>query len=184
MKTEKTGTILEDRFLWIDGDMTIDAKDVELFIEKGVPTSHLIVDELNIDIKNLNKSLIPSDKIRDKKELKNLDFSWVIPEEYKKLDVVNYVIDKLVIELDEQKFSETEASIREKRVSKELELFNSLEKIDVLRTIIYIINTFERNNVVWGVGRGSSTHSYVLYLLGAHDVDSVLFNLPIEDFLR
>jgi DNA polymerase III alpha subunit len=54
----------------------------------------------------------------------------------------------------------------------------------ILRAITYVINTLQDKNIVWGVGRGSSVSSYVLYILGVHDVDSVKYNLDIADFLR
>jgi DNA polymerase III alpha subunit len=41
-----------------------------------------------------------------------------------------------------------------------------------------------QNNVVWGVGRGSSVASYVLYLLGVHKIDSLKYNLDIHEFLK
>jgi DNA polymerase III alpha subunit len=40
------------------------------------------------------------------------------------------------------------------------------------------------NNIVWGVGRGSSVASYVLYLLGVHKVDSIKYGLDIREFLK
>jgi DNA polymerase III alpha subunit len=49
---------------------------------------------------------------------------------------------------------------------------------------IYIIDPLRKNNSVWGVGRGSSVASYVLYLIGVHKIDSLFFDLDIEDFLR
>jgi len=47
-----------------------------------------------------------------------------------------------------------------------------------------MVDTFRKNNVVWGVGRGSSVSSYVLYLLGVHRVDSIKYKLNINEFLR
>jgi len=41
-----------------------------------------------------------------------------------------------------------------------------------------------RNNIVWGLGRGSSTASYVLYLLGVHKINSLYYDLSIEEFLK
>ena len=40
------------------------------------------------------------------------------------------------------------------------------------------------NQLIWGVGRGSSTASYVLYLLGVHRIDSMYYDLDPEEFLR
>ena len=56
--------------------------------------------------------------------------------------------------------------------------------IDVLRFMVYMIDTMRKNNIVWGVGRGSSVSSYILYLIGVHKVDSIKFELNIEEFLR
>ncbi len=40
------------------------------------------------------------------------------------------------------------------------------------------------NHVIWGVGRGSSVSSYVLYKLGIHRIDSIFYDLDVEEFLR
>jgi DNA polymerase III alpha subunit len=40
------------------------------------------------------------------------------------------------------------------------------------------------NHVIWGVGRGSSVASYVLYLLGVHRIDSMFYDLDVSEFLR
>jgi DNA polymerase III alpha subunit len=70
------------------------------------------------------------------------------------------------------------------RVSLELELFIKNNMYEVLHAMKYIVDTLRENNVVWGVGRGSSVASYVLYLIGVHKVDSIKYNLPIEEFFK
>ena len=50
--------------------------------------------------------------------------------------------------------------------------------------VIYIVDAFKKHNLVRGVGRGSSVASYVLYLLGAHKVDSHKYSLNIREFLK
>jgi DNA polymerase III alpha subunit len=70
------------------------------------------------------------------------------------------------------------------RVSLELELFIKNGMYDVLHVMKYIVDTLRENNIVWGVGRGSSVASYVLYLIGVHKVDSIKYNLPIEEFFK
>jgi DNA polymerase III alpha subunit len=47
-----------------------------------------------------------------------------------------------------------------------------------------MIDVFNKNNIVHGVGRGSSTSSYVLYLLGVHFIDSIKYDLDINEFLK
>ena len=70
------------------------------------------------------------------------------------------------------------------RVSQELELFISNGMYEVLHVMKYIVDTLRANNVVWGVGRGSSVASYVLHLIGVHKVDSIKYKLPIEEFFK
>jgi DNA polymerase III alpha subunit len=70
------------------------------------------------------------------------------------------------------------------RVSEELEAFIKHDMLDLLFCLKYIVDTLRANNVVWGVGRGSSVASYVLYLLGVHKIDSLKYNLDWREFLR
>jgi DNA polymerase III alpha subunit len=70
------------------------------------------------------------------------------------------------------------------RVSQELELYIKHGMYDVLHVMKYIVDTLRANNIVWGVGRGSSVASYVLYLIGVHKVDSIKYKLPIEEFFK
>ena len=42
----------------------------------------------------------------------------------------------------------------------------------------------KENKIVWGVGRGSSVASYVLYLLGIHKIDSIQYRLDWKEFIR
>jgi DNA polymerase III alpha subunit len=48
----------------------------------------------------------------------------------------------------------------------------------------YIVDTLRANNVVWGVGRGSSVASYVLHIIGVHKIDPIKYNIPIEEFFK
>ena len=66
----------------------------------------------------------------------------------------------------------------------ELAEFEARNLFPILQLLIYIIDTMRKNNLVWGVGRGSSVASYILYLLGVHKVNSVKYNLNIKEFLK
>ena len=70
------------------------------------------------------------------------------------------------------------------RVKTELELYKKFQLEKLLRFLIYLVDTLRENKIVWGVGRGSSVASYVLYLIGLHKVDSLKYNLDINEFLR
>jgi DNA polymerase III alpha subunit len=103
---------------------------------------------------------------------KQIDTSnWLIPQEYKAMDIESYLVDICPKENYD-------------RLIKELELYRSHKLVPVLRTMKYIVDTLRKNNIVWGVGRGSSVASYVLFLLGVHKIDSIKYDLPIEEFFK
>jgi DNA polymerase III alpha subunit len=96
---------------------------------------------------------------------------WFIPNEYYP-NLVEFLYG--CCETDEQR----------DRVSLELDLFIKNGMYDVLHVMKYIVDTLRANNIVWGVGRGSSVASYVLHLIGVHKVDSIKYKLPIEEFFK
>lgn len=98
--------------------------------------------------------------------------NWHMPEQYKNLDIVQYLIDKCTTEEQLQ------------RVASELLLYLERNMFSLLRYLVYLVDTMRQNNIVWGVGRGSSVSSYVLYLIGVHKIDSIYYELQIEDFLK
>jgi DNA polymerase III alpha subunit len=96
--------------------------------------------------------------------------------------VVDYVLDKH-IEVTKG-MCESDIIDRDSRLISELMMYKEADKLDVLRTIIYMVEMLEQHNVVYGVGRGSSVSSYVLYVIGIHDIDSFAYDLDINDFFH
>ena len=101
-----------------------------------------------------------------------LQRNWRMPQEYKDLDIAEYVLSLCKEEHELQ------------RVGQELLLYQERNLFDLLRYLKYLVDTLRKNNVVWGVGRGSSVASYVLFLLGVHKIDSLYYNLDIDEFLK
>jgi DNA polymerase III alpha subunit len=97
---------------------------------------------------------------------------WLMPDEYKNLDIAEYVLG----------LCESEAALQ--RVGEELLLYQARDLFDLLRYLKFLTDIMTSNNLVWGVGRGSSVASYVLYLLKVHRIDSLHYNLDIAEFLR
>ena len=97
---------------------------------------------------------------------------WLMPEEYQQLDIAQHVIDCCKTEDEMQ------------RAGKELLMFQERNLFNLLRYLKYLVDTMRANNIVWGVGRGSSVASYVLYLLGVHRIDSMYYDLDPGEFLR
>lgn len=183
-------TILGDRILWHDGAITFTPDQLMDFILNGGSiTPGVYVDALTEDIKIFNQ-LNPTLSVNVKRDLDHLDHTWKIPDHYKNINIKSYVHKKLldiVEKPDAQggyRFTESDIDKRIERVTEELALFKSFDMEIILRTIIYILDIFRQNNVVWGTGRGSSCNSYVLYLIGLHSVDSVQFELDLKEFFR
>jgi DNA polymerase III alpha subunit len=97
---------------------------------------------------------------------------WLMPDEYKELDIAKYVLDLCNSEEELQ------------RVGEELLLFQERDMFDLLRYMKYLVDTMRDNNIVWGVGRGSSVSSFVLYLIGIHKINSLYYDLSIDEFLK
>jgi len=103
----------------------------------------------------------------------NLQQNWLMPDEYKNLDIEEYILS-LTPPWD------PEAT----RVAQELAAFKERDMLDLLRWMKYFVDTCRKEGIVWGVGRGSSVASYVLYLIGVHKIDSLKYNLDWQEFLR
>jgi DNA polymerase III alpha subunit len=98
--------------------------------------------------------------------------NWFMPKEYYDFEIIGYLLDKTTNEEEYQ------------RVVTELELFAQHNMILLLKYVKYLVDTMRKNDIVWGVGRGSSVASYVLYLIGIHKVDSIKYELDIKEFLK
>ena len=98
--------------------------------------------------------------------------SWHMPDEYKQLDIAEYVLS----------LCDSDAQLQ--RCGQELLLFQERNLFDLLRYLKYLVDTLRDNCMIWGVGRGSSVASYVLYLLEVHRIDSMFYDLDAREFLR
>jgi len=98
--------------------------------------------------------------------------NWHMPDSYKMLDIAAHVLS----------LCNSEAELQ--RCGQELLLYQEKNLFDLLRYLKYLVDVMQNNNVVWGVGRGSSVASYVLFKIGVHRIDSLYYNLDIHEFLR
>ena len=96
---------------------------------------------------------------------------WFMPENY---------CPNLIEEL----YSKCATPEQKARVDEELILFIQHDMLEVLYYCKYLVDTMRANKILWGVGRGSSVASYVLYLIGVHKIDSMRYGLSIEEFLK
>ena len=104
---------------------------------------------------------------------KQLQSQWMMPNEYRQMDIVDWLINNC--HTDE---------IYVERLANEISEFIARDWLNLLRWLKYFVDTCRENSVVWGVGRGSSVSSYVLYLIGIHKIDPVKYGLDWKEFLR
>ena len=104
-------------------------------------------------------------------DLENIN-NWHMPEKYYQINVLQWLLDKC------------QNDVEKMRVQMEYSLFEQKKFIKVLQFLIYFVDTLRANNIVWGVGRGSSVASFCLFLIGVHKINPLLYNLDITEFLR
>ena len=138
------------------------------FIEKEINLDDTIV---NLDnIPNLKQYTDPKLSV-EQFDLKNQS-NWHMPEEYKNFDIAKFVLDQCKTEEELQ------------RAGDELLKFHERGMFVLLQYLKYLVDTMRKNNIVWGVGRGSSVASYVLFLIGIHRINSLYYGLSVDEFLK
>lgn len=155
---------------------------VDMIYEGHIEKCHAVLCDPSEDVDKFNKHADQNGQPKLKKYTPvDLDINkfdeicqsdWFMPDNYKRLDVEKYVKDKCT----------TSEEIG--RIEQELFEYESRNMYDLLRYMIYLVDFMRANNIVWGVGRGSSVASYVLYLIGIHKVNSIQYGLDYREFLR
>jgi len=166
------------------GIAVYNSKDIEEILLQGHPLllEEILTDKTDPEIIRYNESA----RLMGEKELQlyeplNIDRAefdsmlqqdWLMPEEYKTYDIANWVLCQCL---------DVNAYIR---AEEELAEYSARNMLDLLRWLKYFVDTCRANNVVWGVGRGSSVASYVPFIIGVHKIDSIKYNLDWQEFLR
>jgi hypothetical protein len=164
------------------GQIIYNEADLVNMVMRGVTVEHLkgMLVESNIDLERAGAYL---QQVPELVEYAFTDMtveefdamkqnSWHMPDEYRQLDIAEYIL------------SLCDSDARLQRCGQELLLFQERNLFDLLRYLKYLVDTLTANNMIWGVGRGSSVASYVLYLLGVHRIDSMYYDLDPTEFLR
>ena len=164
----------------IYGQMIFDEKDLcdlylcdpERVIDRIITDKKITFPDI-LEINNKTK-LIPyiEQDISTEDFDKQNQMIWFMPTSYQELDIAKYVLDQCKNEEELQ------------RAGQELLLFQERDMFPLLQYLKYLVDTMRQNNIVWGVGRGSSVASFVLYLLGIHKINSLYYGLEISEFLK
>ena len=165
------------------GQVILSSNSLRELLLQGKNISHLnVIRDEEIDLfkkyqsELLSKTITfldePEETLTFEEFHKKCSEEWIFPIIYQQLDVKSWLLDKCT----EQEQID--------RVNLEYQLYEERDLIMLLRMFIYLIDYLRENKFVWGVGRGSSVSSYILYLIGVHRVDSIRYNLSISDYLK
>lgn len=166
MFTDKFGQIV----LSENDILDIYYKDPDKKLSSLVDTCIPFDEELELNKPNLTEY--------DPKDISVKDFdlnkqsNWHMPASYKEMDIAKFVLDQCKTEEELQ------------RAGQELLIFQERNMFTLLQYLKYLVDTMKQNNIVYGVGRGSSVSSFVLYLIGIHRINSLYYDLDIAEFLK
>jgi DNA polymerase III alpha subunit len=167
-------TQLNTRILWFDGTCEVVPELVPSLLLQDVHPNQIAVTSFNEDILQFNQYSLDVFITQGKTANNQPCFDYQIPEKYKSIDLELHLA-ALLQDLPESYIDRTLKELVEIR-SRNMEM--------LVRTLIYVVDTFKENNVVWGVGRGSSCASLILFLIGLHKVDPVRYDIPMEEFFH
>lgn len=172
--------MLQNKF----GEMVFAEDDLFNLLMQGhrLTSNNPILVDSSVDISSAHEILtspinvISYNTINENLSLNDYDLmcqnNWHMPEQYQDLDVAEHVLS----------LCKTEDELQ--RIGQELLIYQERDMFPLLRYLKYLVDTMKLNNIIWGVGRGSSVASYVLYKLEVHKVNSLYYDLDIRDFLR
>lgn len=152
----------------------------ELFLE-GIDPAKIVVTEINDDIEQFNSI---SDVIIQVSKTSNSEFpkNYLIPKSYSEISLSVYTHKQLSDYCT--RVDPNNQPAYSNRLKKELEEITKRDMDMLIKTMIYVIDTFKKSGTVWGVGRGSSCASLVLFLIGVHKVDPIKYRIPLEEFFH
>jgi DNA polymerase III alpha subunit len=146
--------------------------DPEAQLKRALVDKPVIFNE-SLELTNSTEFVVYKKPELSVKEFDKLNQShWFMPKEYMDMDIAKFVLDQ------------TNGYAELQRAGQELILFQERQLFPLLRYLKYLVDTMRANNVVWGVGRGSSIASFVLFLLGVHRINSLYYDLSIDEFLK
>jgi hypothetical protein len=165
------------------GELLFSENDIcDLLMQGQDPTilDGMIVDHpidlenaLGVVLENIPKFIVYEPRNISESEFHSQQQSkWHMPDGYKNLDIAAYILG----------LCKSEAELQ--RCGHELLLYQERGLFDLLKYLKYLVDVMRDNQIIWGVGRGSSVASYVLYKLGVHRIDSMFYDLQPEEFLR
>lgn len=174
-------TELKDRWITDSGVIIVDPES-PLLSKLLSSTTRVRVTEITPKIKQYNKVADNEKQIRlpSKQDFKVSSIVSSLPIEYQNVDIETKIATLAIADAK----GKSDGEKRLTTAKDELQWFIEHDKLSILRTLFYVVEQLTAKQVPWGVGRGSSVNSYILYLLGVHDIDPIRYNLNWHEFIR
>lgn len=167
------------------GQMVLDEQDIMDLMMRGRDITHMrsVLVDPSVDLQSLVQAVEDPGQLLTWTFPEGSDIAvpefdhiqqghWFMPDHYKEIDVAAHVLG----------LCEDQHQLQ--RCGQELMMYQDRDLFDLLRYLIYLVDVMRDNHVIWGVGRGSSVASYVLYKIGVHRIDSLYYDLDPGEFLR
>jgi len=168
MKTDQYGQMIFDEQDLVNqilqGNRELDGYVVDPSIQLGQAIS--LLEHMPVLVKHVDQDISVEEFDRVSQQ------NWHMPQSYQTLDIAELVLG----------LCDNDSELQ--RCGQELLLYQARDLFDLLRYLKYLVDVMNDNHVIWGVGRGSSVASYVLYKLGVHRIDSLHYDLDPTEFLR
>lgn len=178
-------TELNDRVLRFDGVSIVDPESIEGLLLRGASPNKLRTMVITSKIEQYNALVSDREKIREF-ELEPVAFTydWLLPPRYLSLDIEEHMSVVFGERLPSLKYNSAQTELAITRVALELQKFRERGLYDLLRVIVFVLDRFRETGQIWGVGRGSSCASFILFLLGLHVVDPIKFDVDLGEFFH
>lgn len=170
-------TVLNNRVLWFDGVSAADPSNIWENL-----TSSRAVTHVTEEIKRYNTLVGVSDRLWVKEECDDLTstHTWKGP-----LPQFENLYDRIISTHYDRFNTSPDFLDRERRLVTELETYKRHTQYRyLLCKLDWLVTWMHNRNIIWGVGRGSSVASYVLFVLEVHDIDSYIHDLDFSEFVH
>jgi DNA polymerase III alpha subunit len=177
---------LKDRTLRFDGVSVVSPDMVAEMLMLGAQPSQLRVTEETWEVQQHNSQVAEEAELRLPGDPIKIDLRWQLPEPYLSWSFED--LEQEVAECFEQRcpadYTTSQQEEALTRLADELAEVKKRGMVEFFKTVIYILAVFREKGVVWGVGRGSSCASFILFILGLHSVDVIRYGVPADEFFH
>jgi len=168
---------LKDRILLENGDSIVDdiyASDI--LLSKGEIPNHIKVipsDESNY-FGRVYSTSITADIDFDNELLIQPDNS------FDKIEFDDYISNEIIPNIR----GGDEYDIHIQRLQQEIDYVVKHNHQSFIMKMKKLLNKFKEDDIVYGVGRGSACSSYLLYVMGVHDINPIKYEINPKEFFK